>query len=170
MAENDDFPGTFNDDQNNINIDVDFDVDNEYKPEPLIPAGTYHASATSVKFDSEQQAIVWQFTLHDNGGYMSDGETPVDGATIFFRNWLPRPGDENELNSSGRTTKRQSKINMLKQFSSTVGIDMSTPQVIMKALMEQQWIGTEVNLVIQTREWEGKVFNDVKKVTKSTMF
>lgn len=170
MAENEEFPGTFDENAQAISIDTDFSVDDEYKPDPLIPAGTYHAASTSVKFDSEQQAIVWTFVLHDNGGFMSDGETGVDGATVFFRNWLPRPGDESEMNSSGKATKRQSKINMLKQFSDTLSIDMSTPQAIRTALTEQQWVGLEVDLVIQTREWEGKVFNDVRKVTRSSMF
>ena len=154
----------------NIKIDTDFSVDDEYKPEPLILAGTYHAAATGVKFDPAQQAIAWTFVLHDNGGLMSDGETGVDGSTVFFRNWLPRPGDESEMNTSGKATKRQSKINMLKQFSTQVGIDMSTPQIIITALTEQTWLGLEVDLTISTREWEGKVLNDVKKVTKSTMY
>lgn len=153
-----------------LSIDADFSVEDEFKAEPLIPAGTYHAAATRVTFDPAQQAIVWQFVLHDNGGLMSDGETGVDGSTIFFRNWLPRPGDDQEMNSSGKVTKRQSKINMLKQFSATVGINMDTPAVIIQALTESTWVGTEVDLVISTREWEGKIFNDVKKVTKSSMF
>jgi hypothetical protein len=159
-----------NEEQQGMNIDTDFNVDDEYKPEPLIPAGIYHAASTSVKFDPAQQAIAWTFVLHDNGGLMSDGETGVDGSTVFYRNWLPRPGDESEMNTSGKATKRQSKINMLKQFSTAVGLDMSTPQVIIDALTEQTWLGLEVDLTIATREWEGKIFNDVKKVTKSSMY
>lgn len=162
------FPGPMGDE--NINMDSDFNVEDEYKPDPLIPQGTYHASVTKVTFDSEHQAIVWTFCLVDNGGVMSDGETPVDGATTQYKNWLPRPGDEDELNSSGRATKRQSKINMLKQFSAGLGIDMSTPQVIIAALTNQEWVGMNVDLVITTREYEGKIFNDVRKVTKSSMF
>lgn len=165
-------PDSFNDlsEDQNIKIDTDFSVEDEYKADPLIPSGTYHAAATSVKFDPTQQAIAWTFVLHDNGGLMSDGVSGVDGATVFFRNWLPRPGDESEMNSSGKATKRQSKINMMKQFSATVGIDMSTPPIIIAALTEQTWLGLEVDLTISTREWEGKIFNDVKKVTKSTMY
>jgi hypothetical protein len=152
-----------------INIDTDFDVEDEFRPDPLIPQGTYHASVTNVTFDGEQQAIVWKFCLHDNGGVMSDGETPVDGAVSLYRNWLPRPGDEGELNSSGRATKRQSKINMLKQFSSNIGVDMSTPQVIIAALQNQEWIGLEVDIQVTTREYEGKIFNDIRRVSKSSM-
>lgn len=153
-----------------MNLEADFNVDDEYKPDPLIPQGTYHAAVTAVTFDSEVQAIVWKFCLHDNGGTMSDGETPVDGAVCVYRNWLPRVGDENELTSNGRSTKRQSKINMLKQFSAGIGIDMSTPQIIIAALQNQEWVGLEVDVQVTTREYEGKVFNDVRRVSKSSMY
>jgi len=159
----------WNDLEEGIKIETDFNVEDEYRPDPLIPAGTYHAAVTRVVFDAEQQAIVWHFVLHDNGGMMSDGNTGVDGATVQYRNWLPRPGDENELTSNGRSTKRQSKINMLQQFSNNLGINMSTPEKIITAMAEQEWIGLEVDLAISTREWDGKFFNDVKKVTKSSM-
>lgn len=145
-------------------ISTDFNVEDEFKPEPLIPTGSYRAKATKIIFDGEQQAIVWTFCLNDNGGFMSDGETPIDGATIQYRNWLPRAGDENTLTSNGRSTKRQSKINMLKRFADEVGIDMTTPTAIINALSNQEWIGIEVELEINSREYEGKIFNDCKRV------
>lgn len=150
-------------------IDADFNVDDEYKPEPLVPQGVYHAAVTGVTFEPGQQAIAWKLCLHDNGGVMSDGETPVDGAVVMFRNWLPKPGDEAELTANGRSTKRQSKINMLKQFSENLDIDMSTPTAILSALQNQEWVGLEVNVQISTREYEGKIYNDVKKVVPSTL-
>ena len=156
--------------EGSLTINADFNVEDEFKPDPLIPQGNYHASVIEVKFDGEQQAIVWKFCLHDNGGVMSDGETAVDGATIYFRNWLPKPGDENEPTSNGRTNKRQSKINMLKQFSSNIGVDMSTPTAIVSALQNQEWVGVEADLQITTREYEGRIFNDVRRVSKSTAF
>lgn len=166
-AAQDDFSGPVGDE--GISMDTDFNVEDEYKPDPLIPQATYHASVTKVVFDPDQQAIVWHFCLVDNGGVMSDGETPVDGATTVYRNWLPRPGDENELNASGRATKRQSKINMLKQFSAGLGIDMSTPQIIIAALSNQEWVGMNVDIAVTTREFEGKIFNEVKRVMRSSM-
>ena len=72
----------WNDLEEGIKIETDFNVEDEYRPDPLIPAGTYHAAVTRVVFDVEQQAIVWHFVLHDNGGMMSDGNTGVDGATV----------------------------------------------------------------------------------------
>jgi len=38
---------------------LDFNVDEEYKPEPLIPKGTYHGVATKVSFMPSQFCIVW---------------------------------------------------------------------------------------------------------------
>lgn len=162
MSEYEDEAGMFN-------IETDFNVDDEFKPPPLVPNGTYHAHSTGVKFDAGQQAIVWTFVLHDNGGYMSDGESPIDGATVFFRNWLPREGDELNLNKSGNLTKRQSKINMIQQFSKELGISMNTKEDIITALTEQTWIGIEADLQISTREWEGQFSNNVDRVRKSSL-
>jgi len=149
---------------------LDFDVNDEYKASPLIPGGTYHGSVIKVVYEPAKYCIVWTFSLHDNGGVMSDGETPIDGAHVFSRNWLPKPGDETEMTGSGRNTKRQSKINMLMDFQNALGIDMSTPKKIGDALSNAEWIGVEADLTVTVREWEGRFSNDVSKVTKSRMY
>lgn len=149
---------------------LDFNVEDEYKPEPLIPKGTYHGVATKVTFQPSQFCIIWDFCLHDNGGLMNDGDTPIDGAHVYFRNWLPKPGDENELTKTGRNNKRQSKINMLKDFENAMDIDMSTPQKIAQALNEQTWIGVEADLDVDIDEYMGKFRNVVNKAKKSTMY
>ena len=51
---------------------IDFNVEDEYKADPLIPKGTYHGTATAIKFVPAQFCIVWDFCLHDNGGVMND--------------------------------------------------------------------------------------------------
>ena len=150
--------------------EMDFNVEDEYKPEPLIPKGTYHAVANKISFVPAQSCIVWEFCLHDNGGVMNDGQTPVDGAHVFVRNWLPKPGDENERTKSGRNNKRQSKINMLKDFQETLQLDMSTPAKIAMALNEQTWIGTEADLTVNITEYQGKFRNEVSKVGRSSLF
>lgn len=149
---------------------LDFNVEDEYKPEPLIPKGTYHGVATKITFQPSQFCIVWDFCLHDNGGSMNDGDTPIDGAHVFFRNWLPKPGDENELTKTGRNNKRQSKINMLKDFENAMGIDMSTPAKIAQALNEQTWVGVEADLDVDVDEYMGKFRNVVNKCKKSSMY
>lgn len=150
--------------------DLDFNVTDEYKPDPLIPKGRYHGVATEIKFIPAKFCIVWDFALHDNGGVMSDGETPIDGSHVYFRNWLPKPGDETELTKTGRNTKRQSKINMLSDFQNAIGVDMSTPTKIATALGEQQWIGIEADLEVSIDEWQGRFRNQVDRVNKSSMF
>lgn len=147
--------------------DLDFNVADEYKPDPLIPKGVYHGVATKVSFNPSQYCIVWDFCLQDNGGVMNDGNTPIDGAHVFFRNWLPKPGDENELTKSGRNNKRQSKINMLQDFQSLLGLDMSTPTKIASALSEGLWIGIEADLEVDIQEYQGKFSNTVNRVRKA---
>lgn len=149
---------------------LNFNVTEEYKPEPLVPKGTYHGVAVKVSFMPSQYCIVWDFCLHDNGGVMNDGETPVDGAHVFFRNWLPKPGDESILTKNGNKTKRQSKINMLQDFENAMGIDMSTPTKIAVALNEGHWIGTEADLDVAVDEYLGKFRNVVNKAGKSSMY
>ena len=149
---------------------LDFNVEDEYKAEPLIPKGTYHGVATKVTFQPSQFCIVWDFCLHDNGGAMNDGETPIDGAHVFFRNWLPKPGDEAEMTKNGRNNKRQSKINMLKDFENSLGVDMSTPAKIATALNEATWVGVEADLDVDIDEYMGKFRNNVNKCKKSSMY
>jgi len=150
--------------------DMDFNVDDEYKPDPLIPKGTYHGAVTNVTFNAAQRCIIWDVCLHDNGGVMSDQETPIDGAHVWFRNWLPKPGDEDVLTKSGKTNKRQSKINMLRDFSAKLELDMSTPAAIAEAINEGQWIGIEVSAEVDLDEYMGKHRNVVNRMGKSTMY
>ncbi len=149
---------------------LDFDVNDEYKPDPLIPKGTYHSAVTKVTFSPSQFCIAWSLCLHDNGGVMNDGSTPIDGAYVIFRNWLPKPGDENEMTKNGRNTKRQSKINMLKDFEVSTGVDMSSPKLIAQSLNEQRWIGIELDIDVDIDEYQGKFRNVVNKCKKSTMY
>ena len=149
---------------------LDFNVDEEYRPDPLIPKGIYHAVVISTKFNPAQFSIVWDFCLHDNGGVMNDGQAPIDGAHVFFRNWLPKPGDESIATKSGKTNKRQSKINMLKDFQEALNIDMSTPGKIATGIQEQVWVGVEADLEVDAEEYQGRFRNVVGRVKKSSQF
>ena len=144
-------------------FDSDFDLEAEHKDTPLIPQGTYYANVIATVFDPEAQTIEWTFTLADNGGLMSDGETPVDGVSIPAKNWLPKPGDENELTKSGKMTKRQAKINMLFEFLKNMGCVEKTAAEIEKALNNSEWIGKRAKLTVGVRMFEGRMFNEVKK-------
>ena len=150
--------------------DMDFNVDDEYKPDPLIPKGTYHGNVTDVSFKPAQSCILWTICLHDNGGMQSDGTTPIDGALVWFRNWLPKKGDENELTKSGKNNKRQSKINMLKDFADILSIDMGTPTKIAESIANAEWIGLEVSADVDVDEYQGKFRNQVNRLNKSRMY
>lgn len=149
--------------------DSDFNLEDEYKPEPLVTSGNYRGNVIGVVLDSEQHAIVWKVALAENGGVMSDGETPVDGSHHYFRNWLPKPGDENELTKNGRGTKRQSKINMMKRFADDMKINMNTPTVVAESVTNQDWIGLEVIVTISIDEYMGVTRNQVDKMVPVSM-
>ena len=146
---------------------TDFNLEEEYKADPLIPGGKYSAHCTKAEFNSKEKTIIFEWTLAENGGVCSDGETPVDGRKLWSRVWLPRPGDDVEMTKDGRSSKRQAKINMMAQFSQRLGIDMSTLAKLTEALENQEWVGLEAVLDISTREWEGKISNEVKKASKA---
>ena len=144
--------------------DTDFDLEDEYKSEPLVTSGNYRGNVIGVVLDTEQHAIVWKVALAENGGVMSDGETPIDGSHHYYRNWLPKPGDENEPTKNGRGTKRQSKINMMKRFSDDMKISMNTPTVIAKSITNQDWIGIGVIASISIDEYMGITRNQIDKM------
>lgn len=153
-------------DTNNTNYtpESDFDVSAEYKPAPLVPNGDYRGNVTKIELDTESNAIVWSITLDGNGGVMSDDLTPIDGSLHWYRNWLPAKGDEKEMTKDGKMTKRQAKINMLADFSAAMKISMNSLSEIHTALENQTWLGLSVMTSIETREYNGKVTNNIKKM------
>lgn len=143
---------------------TDFNIHDEAKEPGLIPDGTYHASVTSAVHDKEKFTFSWRVTLLDNGGMCTDDETPVDGSTLFFTNWLPKPGDESEMISSRRMTKRQSKINQLSKFANGMKLDETSITAIAKAIEDAEYIGLEVTIKVGTSEYQGVVRNEVKNM------
>jgi hypothetical protein len=141
----------------------DFDIEEDFQPTPLIAEGYYNGAVTSVQFNSEDKTLDWSFTLSENGGVMSDGETPIDGAVLQYRNWLPKPGDENEMTKKGTQTKRQAKINMLHDFAEAMKITMTTPKQILEAIANSDWIGIESQVKVEIRTWQGRTFNGVNR-------
>lgn len=153
--------------ENNENAAMDdFNLDTDVVESPLIPNGNYLGNVTGVSIDHEKYSIVWKIALQGNEGQiMSDGETEVDGNTVFFRNWLPKPGDDKEMTSTGKQTKRQSKLNSLAKFFKAMNLDVVTMTDIVNCIEEGDWIGLDVTVAISTREWNGSFNNDVNKMT-----
>lgn len=144
-----------------VALDTDFDLEEEYKPEPLIPGGNYRGNVIAVVYEAEQHSIAWKIALDGNGGVMSDGETPIDGSHQYFRNFVPRPGDEIEMTKDGRQTKRQSKINMMARFAERMKINMNTPQIIAESITNGDWIGIPVIASIVLNEYLGVTRNQI---------
>lgn len=142
-------------------IDTDFDLEEEYKPEPLVPGGNYRGNVVGVVRDQAQNCIAWKVTLDGNGGVMSDGETNIDGWTGYCRNWLPKVGDENVMTKDGRQTKRQSKINMMTRFAEGMKINMNTNKIIDEAIANQDWVGIPVIVAIIIDEYQGVTRNQI---------
>lgn len=145
-------------------LDTDFDLEDEYKPEPLVPGGNYRGNVTGVAPDVSQNCITWTVVLADNGGVMSDGETPIDGWVGYVRNWLPKTGDKNEMTKDNRQTKHQSKINMLTRFAEGMKINMNTPKIIAAAIANQDWVGIPVIVSVGLNEYQGVTRNQINKM------
>ena len=142
----------------------DINFEDEYKPLPLIPQGYYHGAITQVDYDPEAKTIAWGITLSGNDGVKSDGETPIDGSTLVFTNWLPMPGDENEMTKKGTMTKRQAKINMLHDFVEGMKLAISTLKELLQKIAYGEYIGRDVTIKISIRKWEGRTFNGIEKM------
>lgn len=149
-----------------IDTSVDFNLSDEYKPEPLCPGGNYRANITSVSLDMAKSKLVFKVTLEDNGSYLSDGETPLGGLVLPFNVWLPKKGDEKELTSDGRQTKRQSKINMMTRTQDDLGINMNSMAAINQAVIESEWIGLPVIASVGLDEYQGRVRNQISRLVK----
>lgn len=157
---------------NDVLGNMDFNVVDDYKPEPIIPNGTYHGGITNVTFNTAGFNITWKICLHDNGGVMSDGETPIDGAYVDNLTWLPKPGDENLYTDSGKWTKKQWKINALAEQLQDLGITAATGKEIAEAIENAEWVGIEVDVTIENEVYKGKTRSKVVLggMKKSTMF
>lgn len=134
-------------------INTDFNLQEDFKPDPLVPNGTYFGNVIEVKMDTEKGSVNWKVALDGNGGFKSDGETPIDGSHLWFRNWLPKRGDENIHTSSGSGNKFQSKVNMLRKFADGMKIDMNTITSINESIMNAEWIGLQVAVKVSISEY-----------------
>ena len=160
------FPGTF-DTEEGVNFETDFNLDDEYKPTPLAPKGNYLGAVSKVTWEPKNNALCWGVTLsEENEVRMTDG-SPASGQVFDYRNWFPRPGDEHIMTPKGRQTKRQAKINMIKEFSTGMKIDMSSPKKIIDAVQNQDWLGIPVIVSLSIEQYEGRFRNNISKMVQA---
>lgn len=146
---------------------TDFNLANDVKIEPLLPNGNYLGNVIAVVFKADKANINWKIVLDGNGGFMSDGETPVDGAAVYFNNWLPKKGDESTMASNGRATKFQNKVNQLARFAKGMNLNMNTMQIIKDNIDNGEYIGLAVRVKVTTSEYpegSGQFKNDVNEM------
>lgn len=148
--------------------DTGFNLDDDYKEEPLAPQGTYNGVVKSVEYLKKLNAISWTVVAVNNPGLvLADGETPIDGTEYNFKNWLPKPGDERIKSKSGKTTKRQTKINMLKKFQDAMEVDMNTPQTVADSIENGLWIGISVIMNIGINSYKGNTTNQIENMARA---
>lgn len=149
-------------------LECDFNLENDFKPEPLLANGTYSANVVDMQHKAgKSPCLFWKVTLDGNGGYLNDGETSVDGVQLYHNNWLPKKGDENTPTPSGKTTKFQSKVNMLKQFADEMKLNLNSMSVIKEAIANGEYIGLAVKVTVGTKEYpegSGRFSNEITKM------
>lgn len=143
----------------------EFNLDEDYVPVPIIPPGPYNANLVKVVLNAEMGAIVFSSQLQNNPqAVCSDGATPVDGQQVTMRLWLPKPGDENTMTKSGKQTKRQWKLNTIKETLDKLGISAPTITEIKRQIEAGEWNkdGVSVDVVVNT--YKGQISNDVSSI------
>ena len=144
---------------------VDFDLEDEYKPAPLIPDGSFPGAITGATFNGVQLSIKTCF--NETNALMSDGETSVDGATLSYNVWFPKAGDDQVLIKSGTMTKKQWKINNAKEVSQALGISLNTRTVIKEAIENGDWIGIPIIAKVATKEYQGNISNEITQIVRN---
>jgi len=144
----------------------DFDLDSDYKPVPLIPAGEYQGNIVEARLDDQIGAIVIVGQLQNNPEQVcSDGETPVDGQSVALKIWLPKSGDENTMTPKGTQTKRQWKLNNIKDTLDKLGIVAPTMTAIRDQIASGEWLRDGVLISVEVSTYKGQVSNDARSIT-----
>jgi len=143
------------------NQEEDFNLEEDIEPIPLTPKGVYHAHVTKIDYDEEDNFIMWEFTLVENDGYMSDEITPIDGSVQSLRNYLPNPEDKDNLTKSGKQTIYQSKLRFLKEHFDKLGIKAKSLSEIREAVDNQDWLGMSVDVTIEPKVWKNRIFDNI---------
>ena len=150
-----------------LNLDTDFDLPSDAKPDPLIPSGKYTGSITKVGVVKSErtgrQGVRFTITLSDTGALRSDGETPVDGAKVIFNLWLPMEADKGNRWSDGREAW-QGMVNSVDRAAKSLQVNMDSPGAISSAIANNEWIGKDVLADVQITEFEGQHRNEVKSL------
>lgn len=148
---------------------TDFNLDEDYVAPSVLHTGEYNVNVTSVSFEQKKMGLVFQLVTQGNDEVRTDGETPADGMTLFYRLWIPREEDRDTIGSNGMS-KWQNKVNMLKRAFDNMGIEQRTLSDILEAVDNQDWIGLECKAKVELKapdEYNPDMYNEVRSL-KST--
>lgn len=143
----------------------EFNLDEDYVPVPIIPPGPYRANLVKTILNAEMGAIVFECQLQGNPQVVcSDGTTPVDGQVVTMRLWLPKPGDENLRTPNGKQSKRQWKLNTIKETLDKMGISAPTITEIKRQIEAGDWNKDDVSIDVTVNTYKGQVSNDISAI------
>lgn len=143
--------------------DLDFNVEEDYVPELLLPSGTYFGNVIEVKLDPESAILTFVIALEGNEDrMMSDGESLVDGVHVYYKVWLPKKSDKGELTSNGKD-KYQMKVNGLRKAQKDLGIEMNTVNEITAAIENSTWIGLSGRVTTKLKKVNDDLYTDVRR-------
>lgn len=150
-----------------VEYNDDFDLDSDYKPVPLIPSGDYAGNIVETRVDDQIGAIVIVGQLQNNPEQVcSDGDTPVDGQSVALKLWLPKSGDETTMTPKGNQTKRQWKLNNIKESLDKLGIVAPTMTAIRDQIASGAWLLDDVVISVEVSTYKGQVSNDARSITR----
>ncbi len=141
---------------------ADFDLEDEFEPPVLVQTGVYAGTIEKLDYNFEGACLVWTVKLEGNGGncvtkgdggiYVAVENSPVDNQRLWFRNWLPRPGDEAKISQKTGKSKKQWKVNALGEFCNALDIPfavLKNPAAINGYIDSLDWKGLEVTMNVE---------------------
>ena len=147
-----------------VEIISDFSLEDDYKPTPYHPKGSYRGTVTDIEYTEENGMIASKITLNNNPErMMSDGVTRCDGKQVTHRVFIPLPGNESEFTKSGQNLK-QFKINQLYKFFKNLGITGIDNNTLGQAIEQKAWVGRDVIVTLSTGTFMDETTNNVDKM------
>jgi len=154
-----------NENENAQDDAVNFDLEDEYKPAPLIPDGTYPGSIIGASFNGIK--LTFQVTLNETQTILTDGITSADGVTLPYSVWFPKVGDDQVMIKSGTMSKKQWKINNAKEVGDKLGISLNTKTVINESIENGEWIGIPVHAKIAIKDDDYGIKNEITQLSRA---
>lgn len=154
-----------NENENAQDDAVNFDLEDEYKPAPLIPDGTYPGAIIGASFNGIK--LTFQVTLNETQTILTDGITSADGVTLPYSVWFPKVGDDQVMIKSGTMSKKQWKINNAKEVGDKLGISLNTKTVINESIENGEWVGIPVHAKIAIKDDDYGIKNEITQLSRA---